>query len=240
MQKGWQLPDPLAVMLPTAMQPNRTQTMFGGAVRSLSEALRNRIAQKEAWLLRGGRWLRLEADRGVLAVLGIVVVLLHPLLELGAGLGRHAAIVRGVGEVLDLGLQVAGEVGSTFAEDGQQDNQLLVRLLPLGWVGLVAEGGLEFLGAIEVEVHTTNIAVGEEIGAAFALRLVNGMKMVEVGFAAGEDVDAEGIVGGIFALSVEQRWGQEERKAKGSGEAIHERLLGDSVPAGVLGFEDHS
>jgi hypothetical protein len=49
-----------------------------------------------------------------------------------------------IGIVLDLRFEVAGEVGVGLSEDREENNQLLVLLLPFRRIGFVAEGVLQF------------------------------------------------------------------------------------------------
>lgn len=142
-------------------------------------------------------------------MLGIIVVLDHPGLELSGRLGGHLAVVGRVSEVLDVSLDVAGEERVGLAEDRKEHGEFLIGLLPFCGVGLVAEGGLELLRAIEGEIDGVDLAVGKEICATLALRFFRIAIVVEGRLVAAEDVNTKRKVGGIFAFGMEH-WGREE------------------------------
>ena len=135
-------------------------------------------------------------------MLGVVVVLYHPVFELGDGFRHHPAVAGCVGEIFDVCLEIAGEEGVCLSEDRHQNDQLLAWLLPLGGIGLVAEGGFELFGAVVAEIYAVSFTVLEEIGAAFALGLLGTAIVVEGGLVAAEDMDSERIVGGVLAFGV--------------------------------------
>ena len=162
-----------------------------------------------ALFLRGSGWgffSGLEFGGGVLAVFRVVVVSDHPIFIVCYWLGDHLAVVVRVGEILDVGFEIAGEVGSGFSEDGEKNCQLLIGLLPFGGVGLEAEGGFELFGAVEGEVDAAGFAVFEEIGAAFALGFLGVAIVVEGGLIFAEDMDARGDSRRDFCFRRGGRW----------------------------------
>ncbi len=141
-------------------------------------------------------------DGYVLPMFRIVVVLDHPFFIFGNWFGGHFVVAAQVGEVFDVGFEVAGEIRVGFSEDGKQNHELLPGFLPSSSVSVVAEGVLEFFRAVEGEVDAVGLSVFEDVGAAFAFGLFGITMVVESGFAAAEDVDAQRIVGGVSAFSL--------------------------------------
>ena len=127
-----------------------------------------------------------------------------------------------VGEVLEVGFEVAGEVAAGLAEDGQEDGDLLAGFLPPGGIGLVAEGVFDLLIAVEGEVDAVGFAVFEEVAAAFAFGFVSVAVMVEGGLIAAVDVEAQRVVGGILAVGVQGGRGEQEAEAEGFAEEVRQ------------------
>ena len=143
---------------------------------------------------------------------GIVFVLGHPGFEGRDWLRPHLAIVRKVRIVLDLSLEIAREVGIGSSKYGKQNDKLLARLLPFSGIGLEAEGSPQLLGAFEAEIDATGFTIFKQVGSALPLRFIQHLVVIEVGLAAAKDMDAQRIVGGVFAFGKESDRGKRQAK----------------------------
>lgn len=143
-------------------------------------------------------------------MLGIVIVFYHPCFELRRRLRTHPAILGDLRVVLNRGLEIASEIGVGFAEDRKQNHEFLIRLLPLGRIGLVTERRLQLCPAVITEVQPSRFAVFKQVCATFSLRFIEVSIMVERRLLPAIDVNAQRVIGWVLAFGVEDGGSKQE------------------------------
>ncbi len=153
-------------------------------------------------------------------MLRIVVMALHPFLELRHRLRVQTVLPRRVSKVLYVGIEVASEELSALAKHREQHHQLPARLLPARRIGLIAKRRPHFIAAGVIEIHRMCLAVLVQVRATISFRLIFIAAVIKSRLAASKDMQPQRIIGQVFALRRQHRRHHHHRHKQGASNQL--------------------